>query len=105
MALARVITEYERKNTSRSPRPERLGRSSVVVPGFKALGFQQLSELLNVTGIEVLGPLPAAIQTITTFSAGIGARCEQPQVAAQLLNFMRLPAATAVKQRSGLEPA
>ena len=33
LALAWVITEYERKDTSRSPRPERLGRSSVVVPG------------------------------------------------------------------------
>jgi molybdate transport system substrate-binding protein len=69
------------------------------------LGFQQLSELLNVAGIDVLGPLPETIQTITTFSAGISARCEQPDVAAQLLNFMRLPAATAVKQRYGLEPA
>jgi hypothetical protein len=33
--LAWLITEYEQKNTSRSPRPERLGRSSVVVPGLK----------------------------------------------------------------------
>ena len=78
---------------------------SLVAGGQAALGFQQLSELLNVAGIEVLGPLPETIQTITTFSAGIGTRCEQPDVAAQLLNFMRLPAATAVKQRYGLEPA
>jgi molybdate transport system substrate-binding protein len=53
----------------------------------------------------VLGPLPAAIQTITTFSAGISVDCEQPQVAMQLLDFMRQPAATAVKQRYGMEPA
>jgi molybdate transport system substrate-binding protein len=78
---------------------------SLVAGGQAALGFQQLSELLNVAGIDVLGPLPEAIQTITTFSAGISARCEQPQVAAQLLNFMCLPAATAVKQRYGMEPA
>ena len=78
---------------------------SLVAGGQAALGFQQLSELLNVADIDVLGPLPEAIQTITTFSAGISVRGEQPQLAAQLLNFMCLPAATAVKLRYGLEPA
>jgi molybdate transport system substrate-binding protein len=58
-----------------------------------------------VAGIEVLGPLPPKIQTITTFSAGISVRCEQPQVAAALLQYMCLPAAAAVKQRYGMEPA
>jgi molybdate transport system substrate-binding protein len=85
--------------------PPGIAVGSVVASGQAALGFQQLSELLNVAGIEVLGPLPAAIQTITTFSAGISVRCEQPQLAAQLLDYMRLPAATDVKQRYGMEPA
>ena len=79
--------------------------ASLVANGQVALGFQQLSELLNVPGVEVVGPLPAAIQTITTFSAGISVRCEQPQVAAELLNYMRQPGAAAVKQRYGMEPA
>ena len=79
--------------------------ASLVANGQAGLGFQQLSELLNVPGVEVVGPLPAAIQTITTFSAGIGVQCEQPQRAAQLLDYMRLPAATAIKQRYGMEPA
>jgi molybdate transport system substrate-binding protein len=79
--------------------------ASLIASGKAELGFQQLSELLNVAGIEVLGPLPAAIQSITTFSAGISVGCEQPEVAIQLLNYMRLPAATAVKQRYGMEPA
>jgi molybdate transport system substrate-binding protein len=78
---------------------------SLVASGQAALGFQQLSELLNVAGIDVLGPLPEAIQTITTFAAGISVRCEQPQLAAQLLDFMRAPAAAVVKQHYGLEPA
>ncbi len=78
---------------------------SLVASGHAALGFQQLSELMNVVGIEVLGPLPAAIQTITTFAGGISVRCPQPQVALDLLNYMRLPAAAAVKQRYGMEPA
>jgi molybdate transport system substrate-binding protein len=78
--------------------------ASLVASGKAALGFQQLSELLNVDGIEVLGPLPAAIQTITTFSGGISVRCEQPEAAAALLDYMNLPAAAAVKQRYGMEP-
>ena len=85
--------------------PPGIAVGSLVASGQAALGFQQLSELLNVAGIEVLGPLPAAIQTITTFSAGISVRCAQPQVAAQLLDYMRLPAATEIKQRYGMEPA
>jgi molybdate transport system substrate-binding protein len=78
---------------------------SLVAAGRAELGFQQLSELLNVPGIEVLGPLPATIQSITTFSAGIGVRCEQPQLARELLTYMCEPAAVAVKQRFGMEPA
>jgi len=78
---------------------------SLVADGQAALGFQQLSELLNVAGIEVLGPLPAAIQTITTFSAGISLHCEQPQIAADLLGYMNLAAAVSIKQRYGMEPA
>jgi molybdate transport system substrate-binding protein len=78
---------------------------SLVAGGQAALGFQQLSELLNVAGIEVLGPLPATIQTITTFSAGVSVHCAQPEVAARLLDYMRLPSATGVIQRYGMEPA
>jgi molybdate transport system substrate-binding protein len=84
--------------------PPGIAVGSLVANGRAALGFQQLSELLNVPGIDVLGPLPAAIQTITTFSAGVGVQCERPQLAAQLLDYMRLPAATAIKQRYGMEP-
>jgi molybdate transport system substrate-binding protein len=78
---------------------------SLVAGGQVALGFQQLSELLNVAGIDVLGPLPASIQSITTFAAGIASRCEQPQAAARLLEYLCQPAATPIKQRYGMEPA
>jgi molybdate transport system substrate-binding protein len=79
--------------------------ASLVADGRAALGFQQLSELLNVAQVAVLGPLPADIQLMTTFSGGISVRCEQPQLAADLLHYMCLPSATAVKQRYGMEPA
>jgi molybdate transport system substrate-binding protein len=78
---------------------------SLVANGTAALGFQQLSELMNVPGVEVVGALPEAIQTITTFSAGVTVICEQPRLAARLLEYMRQPAAAAIKQRYGMEPA
>ena len=51
---------------------------SLVAKGTAELGFQQLSELMNLEGITVLGPLPPAIQTITTFSGGVSANCAPP---------------------------
>jgi molybdate transport system substrate-binding protein len=79
--------------------------ASVLARGEAELGFQQLSELNSVAGIEVLGPLPDAIQIITTFSGGIGARSSAPQDARALLEYLASPAATSVKRRLGMEPA
>ena len=76
----------------------------LVAEGRAALGFQQLSELLNVPGIQVLGPLPAAIQTVTTFSGAVGATSGQAEAARALLAFMQQPEATEVKVRYGMEP-
>ncbi len=76
---------------------------SLVADGRVALGFQQHSELMNLGGIEVLGPLPAAIQSITVFSAGITTRSTQPEAAAALLEYWSAPAAAAVKVLFGME--
>ena len=76
---------------------------TLVASGAVELGFQQLSELLNVAGIEVLGPLPSAIQSITIFSAGISANCRQREAARALLDDMASPAASEIKQRHGME--
>jgi molybdate transport system substrate-binding protein len=78
---------------------------ALVAQGKVALGFQQLSELLNVPGIDVLGPLPPAVQTITTFSAGLAAASAQPDAARAALAFMASPATADVKRRHGMEPA
>jgi molybdate transport system substrate-binding protein len=78
---------------------------TLVAQGKVALGFQQLSELLNVPGIDVLGPLPPAVQTITTFSAGLAAASAQPDAARAALAFMASPATADVKRRHGMEPA
>jgi molybdate transport system substrate-binding protein len=78
---------------------------SLVAEGSVELGFQQLSELINLAGIDVVGPLPAAVQTITIFSGGVAATCAQPDSARAVLKFMASPAAADAKQRHGMESA
>lgn len=78
---------------------------SLVAKGEVALGFQQLSELVNLAGIDVLGSLPDAIQIITTFSAGLASASTQPEAVRALLDFMVSPASADAKRRNGVEPA
>ena len=79
--------------------------ASLVADGRAELGFQQLSELMNRPGIEVLGPLPPAIQSVTTFSGGIAAACSRPESADALLAYLASPAAVETKRRYGLDAA
>jgi len=78
---------------------------SLVADGSVELGFQQLSELINLKGIDVVGPLPPAIQTITIFSGGVSANSTQPDAARAVLKFMASPEATDAKKRHGMEAA
>jgi len=77
----------------------------LVAQGDVALGFQQLSELLHVPGISIVGPLPPGVQIMTTFAAALAATCTQPEAAKALLAFMASPAADEAKRRQGMEPA
>ena len=77
----------------------------VAARGEAELAFQQVSELLPVPGIELVGPLPPDIQEITTFAAGIHARAMEPAAARALVDFFKSPAAAAVIRRKGMEPA
>lgn len=78
---------------------------SLVAQGEVALGFQQLSELLHVQGIQIVGPLPPAIQITTTFSAGVGVHSQQVDAARSLLTYLASPAAVDAKRKQGMEPA
>jgi molybdate transport system substrate-binding protein len=78
---------------------------ALVARGEVALGFQQLSELIALPGIDVVGPLPPAIQITTIFSAGIGAACRQVEAARALLDHLASPDAAATKRKHGMEAA
>lgn len=78
---------------------------SLVAKGEVALGFQQLSEMLNLEGLTVLGPLPPAIQITTTFSAGVCATSRQADAVRAMLAYMASPAAAEAKRRQGMDPA
>ncbi|MGH8217554.1 MAG: substrate-binding domain-containing protein [Steroidobacteraceae bacterium] len=78
---------------------------SLVASGEAELGFQQLSELMHLGGVEVVGPLPPAIQTITIFSGGICGRSGDPEAARVLLRYLASADTAALKQRHGMEAA
>lgn len=78
---------------------------SLVARGEVELGFQQLSELIHLPGIEVVGLMPAEVEITTVFSGAIAATCAQPEAVRALLHFLASPAAEGAKRRNGMEPA
>jgi molybdate transport system substrate-binding protein len=78
---------------------------ALVARGEVALGFQQLSELIHLEGITVLGPMPQPVQIDTTFAAAVCSVSRQPDAARELLAFLASPEAAAAKHRNGMEPA
>lgn len=97
------IAETVRERIVQAPPGVPVG--TLVARGEVALGFQQLSEMLHVPGITVLGPLPPEIQITTTFSAGVCTNAAQPEAARALIAFMASGTAAEAKRRQGMEPA
>jgi molybdate transport system substrate-binding protein len=77
----------------------------LVAEGQVELGFQQLSELMHLPGIEVLGPMPPSTQIVTVFSAGVAAACVQVDAVRALLAFMNSAASVPTKHANGMQPA
>jgi molybdate transport system substrate-binding protein len=78
---------------------------ALVARGDAALGFQQLSELMHLDGIDVVGALPPAIHIETVFSAAAGAGSMQADAVRALLAYFASPDTAALKRRHGMEPA
>jgi molybdate transport system substrate-binding protein len=76
----------------------------VVARGEAELGFQQVSELVQVKGIDYLGPLPPDIQLVTVFSAGLHQQATAPDAAKALVKFLTAPEARPTIAKMGMEP-
>jgi molybdate transport system substrate-binding protein len=78
--------------------------AEIVARGEAEIGFQQISELKPVAGIDIVGPLPDALQKVTVFSAGIATVSKEPEAGKALIKFLASPAAKDTIVNSGLEP-
>jgi molybdate transport system substrate-binding protein len=78
--------------------------AEIVARGDAEIGFQQISELLPVAGVDIVGPLPPELQKITTFSAGIATVSKEPDAGKALIKFLASPAARAAIVKSGMDP-
>jgi molybdate transport system substrate-binding protein len=78
--------------------------ADVVARGEAEVAIQQISELMQSDGIDIAGPLPDALQSITIFSAGVFVDAREPQTAQALVTYLTSPAAAPIYQAKGLEP-
>ena len=78
--------------------------ASLIARGDADLGFQQLSELIGQPGIEIVGSLPAEIQAVTVFSAGVSSTSHEREAARAFLAYMASAETRDAKRRYGMEP-
>ncbi len=74
----------------------------MLVSGDIELGAAQVPELMAVPGVDVVGPLPAELQTVTVFSVGLAAEAKEADAAKALIQFLAGPAAAPVYKAKGL---
>jgi molybdate transport system substrate-binding protein len=89
---------------AKSIRVDRGRVGTVVARGEAEIGFQQLSELIPIPGIDVIGPLPAAIQRLTVYFAGVTTYAKDPEAAQALIKYFVSPDGIQAMAKSGLEP-
>jgi molybdate transport system substrate-binding protein len=101
--LERMGIADQMKAKTRHPPPS--GNSAnLVVAGEADLAIQQEPEVMSVAGIDMVGSLPADLNNITAYAAGIGAGSQQADAATALIRFLHSPEAQAVFKAKGLKP-
>jgi molybdate transport system substrate-binding protein len=96
------ITDQVKPKLRQVPTGARM--ETIIATGEAEIGFQQISELIRAPGIDYIGPLPADIQRITVYSAGIHASARQPEAARALVNVLTGGDAAPVIKHHGMEP-
>ncbi|MDR5856149.1 substrate-binding domain-containing protein [Caballeronia sp. LZ062] len=77
---------------------------ALIARGEVELGFQQMSELIGLDGVDIVGPLPDEIQALTVFEGAVCMTARSPGDAKALLAFLGSPQGDGVKRRYGMEP-
>ena len=77
----------------------------VVRRGEAEIGIQQMSELMAVAEIDVVGPLPPELQSVTMFTGALPTSASHAESGRALLRFLKTPAVKSVIRSKGLEPA
>ena len=75
----------------------------LLVTGEAEIAVQQIGELISVEGVDVLGPLPGDLQSVTTYAAAIPSAAHQPESARALVKYLQSPEAAAVMKAKGLD--
>jgi molybdate transport system substrate-binding protein len=76
----------------------------IVARGEAEIGIQQMAELMAVPNVDIVGPLPEALQSVTQFTAFVLSAAREPNGSRAVIDFLRKPAAKAVIKAKGLEP-
>jgi molybdate transport system substrate-binding protein len=79
--------------------------AELVAAGEAEIGLQQIVAILPVKGADLVGPLPAELQNVIIYAAGISARAAEPKAAHALIAFTKTPQAGRIMRGKGLEPA
>jgi len=85
-------------------RPPATGTVATVATGEVEISIRPVSELVNVPGIDFVGPVPAEVQYLSIFSAAIVAGSQQVDAGQRLIHFLGSEAADAAIRRSGMDP-
>jgi molybdate transport system substrate-binding protein len=77
--------------------------ADLIVSGEAELGIHQISEIVPVKGVTLVGPLPAEIQNYTTYAGGVGASAKDPDAAKALVQFLAGEAAAPILKSKGMD--
>jgi len=79
--------------------------AAAVAAGEVEIGIHQIAELMQVGGIDIVGPLPADLQTTIIYATGLAAAAKQPEAAKALAKFLSTEAAVPAIRKNGMDPA